>query len=239
MIAAVVLGILILILVVVTLDDGSSPAPGAVPVNGNPAEHAISAPRGSLAASTFSLLSGAASVTVRTADIGGDLYRVSTPVDSGLLPKALDRDGRVELQLVNDGPPGATAVDVQLSAQVKWSIRMAGGATQEALELDTGKVAAVDLVVGATHIDVTLPKPTGTIPIRVTGGASDLAVHTPAGVPSRVSANNGAGSITLNGVARSGISAGTVLNTPGWESATDRYDVQLVSGVGVLTVDNR
>ncbi|MEN3360122.1 MAG: hypothetical protein V7637_4104, partial [Mycobacteriales bacterium] len=223
----------------VVLDDGNSSAPSGPAAVGNPADHTISAARGSRTQSAFSLLSGASSVTVRIADTGNDLYRVATPLDSGLLPKAIDTAGRIDLQLVNAGPPGATAVDVQLSRQVRWSIRMAGGATQESLDLTRGTIDAVDIVTGATHIDVALPKPTGTIPVRLTGGASELAVHTPTGVPSRVTASTGAGNITLDGVAHSGVAAGTVLSAPGWASAKVRCDVQLVSGVGAVTVDTR
>jgi hypothetical protein len=235
-IALIVLGILVIILIAVVLDNNGSPAPGGAPVNGNPADHAVSAPRAGLTDSAFELLSGAASVTVRTADIGGDLYRASTPLDSGQLPKVINQNGRVQLQLVNSGPLGATALDVQLSNKVKWSVRMSGGATSESLQLATGKVSAVDIVTGATNIDVSLPKPTGTVPVRISGGASELTVHTPAGVAARVTANSGAGQIIVYGANRQGVAAGTVLTSPGWATASNRYDVQLLSGVGVVTV---
>jgi hypothetical protein len=234
-IAALVLLVLVIILVAVTLDDDNS----AAPPGPNPADHAVSAPLAGREAAQFELLTGAASVTVRTQDLGTDLYRISTPLDSGLFPKTVDHDGRVELHLITSGPPGPSAVDIQLNSSVRWALRIAAGATQQTLDFSAGKVSGVDIAVGVTRIDLSLPRPQGTVPVRLTGGASELAIHTPSGVPTRVTAGSGAGTISLNGVQRSGVPAGTVLATGGWDTATDRYDVQLSSGVATVTVDSR
>jgi hypothetical protein len=237
-IAAAILLLLVIILVAVELDDGGQPA--ANPANpGNAADHAVAGPVNGRQQAQFELLSGAASVTVRAEDLGADLYRASTPLDSGLLPRPVDHDGRVELQLVPSGPNGPSVVDIRLNSRVRWTLRMDGGATQQTLDLSAGSVASVDIVAGVTRIDLSLPRPQGTVPVRLAGGASEFTVRVPAGVPSRATAGGGAGTVSLNGQARHGVSAGTVLATSGWDTAADRYDLQLSSGVGTVTVDSR
>jgi hypothetical protein len=236
-IALIVLAILVIILIAVALDDNGSPSSNGA-TSGKPADHAITASRGDITDSAFDLLSGASTVAIRTGDLGGDLYRISTPVDSGLVPKIVTQTGRIQLQLVTSGQVGATAVDIQLSSAVRWTLRIAGGATAESLQLSNGKVQAIDFVAGATNIDVTLPKPAGTLPVRVEGGASQVNVHGMKGVPARATANNGAGQIQLGGVDHQGIAAGSQFDMPGWGAATSRYDIQLLSGVGVLVFDS-
>src|SRR5690349_2814250 len=48
--------------------------------------HTVSGPLDGRSAATFELTSGVGTVTVRTTDLGGDLYRVSTPDGSGAVP---------------------------------------------------------------------------------------------------------------------------------------------------------
>jgi hypothetical protein len=232
-VAAAVLLVLLAILIAVELDDDTPPPR---PIG---SDHVATAPLADRSDVQFDLLSGAASVTVRAEDLGTDLYRIATPLDSGLLPRTVDHDGRVELQLVPSGPAGPSAVDIRLNTRVRWGLRLAGGATQETIDLSAGRVSGVDIVLGVSHIDLSLPRPQGTVPIRLTSGASEFTLHVPVGVPSRVTAGSGAGTLAVNGVERHGVAAGTQLASGGWDTATDRYDVQASAGVSVLTVDSR
>jgi hypothetical protein len=234
-IAAVVLLGLVVILVAVALNDARGPEPAVPPA----ADHVVAAPLDGRQDAQFELLNGATSVTVRAADIGAQLYRIGTPDESGAVPRVIDHDGRVELHLVPTGPAGRSAVEILLSTRVRWGLRIAGGAADEVLDMANGRLTAVDIVAGASRIDLSLPRPAGTVPVRLTGGASEFGLHAPAGVPTRVRVGSGAGSVTVNGVQRDGVSAGTVFAAAGWDAAVDRYDIQLASGVAAVTVDRR
>jgi hypothetical protein len=231
-VAAGILLLLVVILVAVELADSGPWLP-------SPADHVATGPVNGRPEAQFEVLSGVASVTVRTADLGPDLYRVSTPLGSGLLPRTVDHGGRVELQLVSSGPAGASAVDIRLNDQVRWGLRLAGGATRESVDLAAGRVSGVDIVAGVTAVELTLPRPQGTVPLRLTGGASEFSLLVPTGVPAQVTAGGGAGTISLDGVVRHGVAAGTVLATGGWAAATDRYELVLSAGVAALAVDHR
>ena len=154
----------------------------------------------------FDLLDGAAKVTVRVADLGDSLYRISTPESGPVVPRAEDQDGRVRLRL--DGH--AEAVEVVLNAAVRWDLRVAGGADLSTIDLSAGRIGGVDLTGGASRIDLTLPRPDGTLMVRMSGGVSLFDVRTTDRIPVRVRVGSGAGQVTLNGQHHGGAAAGDV-----------------------------
>jgi hypothetical protein len=88
-------------------------------------------------------------------------------------------------------------------------------------------------------VRVALPRLGGTVVLRLEGGASQLAVSVPAGVPARVTAAAGAARVALGSAAWSGIAAGTVLAQPGWAAAAGRLDIDAASGVSQVIVADR
>ncbi len=79
---------------------------------------------------------------------------------------------------------------------------------------------------------------TGEVAGRVeAGGASTFDVRLPAGVAAQAVFAGGAGHAIVDGITHTGIGGGTTLATPGWDAATDRYRLDLVTGVSSLTLD--
>ncbi|GAA2684541.1 MULTISPECIES: hypothetical protein [Actinoplanes] len=188
---------------------------------------------------TFAVISGADVVRVRAADLGGDLYRVSTADDAKVRPSVrLDGD-TVYAGLADTGDPGPALVTAELSNAVHWQLRFDGGAKEESADLTGGKLTGVSFVAGTSLADVTLPAAQGTIPVTLGGGASQVSVHLTGDAPVRVRVGGGAATVTIDGVRRSGIAGGTDFTPSGWGTATDRYDIDLTSGVSTLTVDRR
>ncbi|MEH1130542.1 hypothetical protein [Micromonospora sp. CPCC 206061] len=193
----------------------------------------LSAPRGDRDSATFELVSGATVVVVRSVDLGGDLYRISAShPDSPRRPEVADGDDVVRLAL----PGGTHSVDVRLNAAVTWHVRIAAGAADQRLDLDAGPVSGVDLAGGANAIDLALPPATGTLPVRVTGGAGQVSVRTAGAAPSRVRVGSGAAQVTVDGRGHTGVAGGTVFEPPEWAAARDRYDLDVAAGVSTLTV---
>ncbi len=181
--------------------------------------------------------SGASSVTVRAAALGGDLYRVSTPSGAGIRPDVVRHGGRVQVFLVSAGS-GPAAVTVLVARGVRWELRFDGGATDVVANLGGARLSSVDFVAGDSHIGLTLPAPHGSVPVRMAGGASQFTIEVPSGVPVRTSLDGGAGSVELDGVTHTGVAGGTVFTPFGWTAAADRYDVVAQAGVSALTVGN-
>jgi hypothetical protein len=223
-----------------TACDGSGPVdgPGSPLAPGRPGSlsqihpHQVATTGVSGDAATVDLVSGATTVTVRAADLGGaDRLRALTPDGAGVAP-VLDTDGdTVRVHLVRTGEPGSAEVTVLLDRRVRWQVRMSGGATSELLDLRSARLSGVDLAAGAARIELVLPVPDRAVPITMAGGATEFTLHVPRGVAAAVRIGGGAASTDVDGVRRTGLAAGTVLATA---AATNRYDVDATAGVSTL-----
>jgi hypothetical protein len=235
--AAALVGLLVLALVVVValsvvaeVFDGD---------DGGRGDRVVTGPRAGRTEATVELLSGVTAVTVRAVDLGGPLYRVRTPEGGRHVPKVTDRDGLVQVQLGDSGRSGPSTVEIELATATRWHVRLMGGATQQTIDLSAGRVAEVALVGGATSVDLTLPRPSGTVPVRMVSGVATWAVHLPDGVPAQVFVGAGAGTVTLDGATRTGVAGGTTVTGDGWTDAADRYEVIASGGMSTFTLDRR
>ncbi|MEU7908751.1 hypothetical protein [Actinoplanes sp. NPDC049118] len=209
------------------------PAPSATAAAGT---GPLSTPARGRTDASFELVSDTATIDLRTAALGGDLYRITTPDGSGVVPRAAIGDDGVRLFLDDNGERGDAAVTVVLSAEVRWRLRITGGVKRGVFDLSGAEVDGVELAGGATRIDLTLPKPDGTLPIRMSGGVNRFEVRTGGRVPVRVRTREGAGQVRLDGRTDDGVARGASFLSPDWEDSTDRIDLDAVAGVGTLRV---
>ncbi|MBB4695919.1 hypothetical protein [Paractinoplanes abujensis] len=193
--------------------------------------------RGDGDVTSFQLFGGADVVRVRLADLGGDLYELSTPDDSKAAPTASIEGADLVAGLRATGRGGPAVLTVVLSDDVRWQVRLAGGAQDESVDLSGGRGGDVDFSAGTTRAAVVLPAADGTQKVTLGGGASLLSVRVPGRAPVRVSALGGAGSVTIDGQVRTGVAGGSVWAQDGWEGAAARYDVNATSGVATITVE--
>ncbi|MFI7602932.1 hypothetical protein [Actinoplanes sp. NPDC049681] len=186
---------------------------------------------------TFQLVDGSDVVRVSVADLGGELFHVATPGDSKVTP-AVDADGTsVTARLRDTRRDGPAIVTVVLSRDVRWQVRLAGGASDEAVDLTGGSNGGdVELTAGTSKAELSLPAASGTERISVSSGASQLLVHLAGSAPVRVAIRDGAGDVTIDGQTHAGVAAGTVFSPPTWDAAKDRFDLDASSGVSELTV---
>jgi hypothetical protein len=183
--------------------------------------------------------SGTSVLDISVARLNGTLLRVSTP--SGAPVRPVLSGSRPILLSLADAAPAADqkngyAVAVVLNSAVTWSIDLAGGTQRTDADLRGGKVAAIAVMAGSDILDVSLPRPAGTVPFLFAGGASQFRLSLPNGVPAQVIVGGGAGYLTVDGQTRTGVAGGTVLATPGWSTARSRFDVDATAGVSELTV---
>ena len=109
---------------------------------------------------TFVMAAGADVVRVRAADLGGNLYRIATPDDAKGVPK-VHLDQNTVTATVADAPgSGPAVVTADLSATVRWRIRLEGGAKEEIVDLTNGKATAVEFIAGTSLAEVSLPRRT-------------------------------------------------------------------------------
>jgi hypothetical protein len=214
----------------------SSDPPRAVAPTGS-LTHVVTAPRAGRTAGTLDVTSGYHAVIVRTTDLGGLLFRATTPLGSAALPTDTVERGQVLIgQRGTDSGGGPTDLVVSISSAVRWTLRFTGGATSVRLGLSTGQIRAVDFVSGFALIDLTLPKPHGSLPVTMSGGSTQFTVHLAGDAPARVRVAGGASTVTVDGTRRTGVAGGTTLTPPTWPAAANRYDIDCTAGVSTLRV---
>jgi hypothetical protein len=206
--------------------------PAATPAIG---AHVITANRGDLRTAEFELSSGVTTLALHSGDLGGALYRISTPDGAGVVPSAVRSDDEIVAQLSSSGVSGPSIVDITLSDAVMWTIHLDGGSTEARVDMRAGGLSTLDFGAGVTRIDATVPN--GAVAVRMSGGASEFDVHAPKGQPARVTMGGGGGHATIDGADHSGIAGGTVFTPANWPASGPRLDVDNTAGVSTFTLD--
>jgi hypothetical protein len=204
--------------------------------------HAVAVSRGDLTRAALKVTAGTPFLDVSMGRLGGTLLRVSTPDGAPVRP-VLSGSQLIVLSLAGATGPSVQgsgyAVKVVLNSAVTWSLDLAGGTQRTQVDLRGGKVAGVAVMAGSAVLDVSLPRPSGTLPFLLAGGVSQFRLSLPGGVPVQVTVGGGASSVSVDDQKLTGIAGGTVLTPPGWASATSRFDIDAISGFSQLTVSRR
>jgi hypothetical protein len=219
----------------------------ALALGGPPSPHVAAMPAGGLTRAELKVTSGTAILDVSTGKLGGTLLRVSTPDGAPVRPVLSDSGraapGLIVLSLAGAAPggqgPAGYAVKVVLNSAVTWSLDLAGGTQLTTVDLRGGKVAGIAVMAGSDTLDMKLPRPAGTLPLLLAGGVSQFLLSLPAGVPAQVTVGGGASFVSLDGQHLTGIAGGTVVTSPGWATATSRYDIDATSGFSRLAVSRQ
>ncbi len=134
---------------------------------------------------------------------------------------------------------GGFSARVELGPAVPWAIEVRGGMSKLTADLRRLHLAGLEFRGGASEVDVALPVPAGTVPLRVSGGASKIAIHRPSGVPVRLTVSGGYSTLTLDGRRVDRGDGSAPAETPGFREATDRYEIVISGGASKIGVDSR
>ena len=202
--------------------------------------HAVAVSRGDLTRAALKVTSGTRFLDISMGRLGGTLLRVSTPDGAPVRP-VLSGSNLIVLSLAGASGSGGSGnsgyvVRVVLNSAVTWALDLASGTERTVVDLRGGKVAGMAVTAGSAALDVSLPRPSGTLPFLLAGGVSQFRLSLPGGVPVQVTVGGGASSVSVDDQKLTGIAGGTVLTPPGWASATSRFDIDAISGFSQLTV---
>jgi class 3 adenylate cyclase len=159
----------------------------------------------------------------------------------GPAPKVEVGDGTVAIEYRRHRFPPfdtrAAASTVTLNGSVPWLIEARGGFAHVTASLDTVQLLGVEVRGGARAVVLSLPRPWGAVPVRLLNGASDVALHRPAGVGARVQVDGGSRDLTLDDHRFGAVGGQTVWQSADYETAANRYDVTIRRGARAVTVD--
>jgi DNA-binding MarR family transcriptional regulator len=195
-------------------------------------------PLGDLAGARLEFSRGAAHVLVRAGGPMNDLYRAEVDRHG---PAVSAQEGVVTVSYKRTGfrwgKAGQTAIE--LNPAIPWTVSVRGGATRLRADLAELLLRELELSGGLSHAEVTLPVPTTTVAISLTGGVHDLTIHRPAGAALRVRIRGGVSNLRLD-AQRFGAVGGTMSwQTPDYDGATGRYDFRLTGGASTISLDEQ
>ncbi|MET8552996.1 hypothetical protein [Micromonospora zamorensis] len=211
----------------------------------------LTAPLAGRQKSTFVLADGLSSFDLGVADLGDDLYRISSPAGSGVLGRPTVLGETVRLEVVKSGASGTRALRVVLNERVAWRLQLVGGVSSQVLDLTRARLLGVELAGGSSRTEILLPPITATstgnasnpdsssiMTVRLTGGTSQLDIRAAGETPVRVRVGAGAGSVLVRDDRWDGVAAGAVLSTAGWDRSAARLFLDLVAGANTVTVSS-
>jgi DNA-binding MarR family transcriptional regulator len=195
-----------------------------------------SAPLGSASAGRLEFTKGAAKVSLKGDPALSDLYQASFV---GPVPEISVGGGTVVVQQRRRFRPfdwRAQSADFALSTAVPWDISLRGGMWKLSADLTALRVTSLEVTGGASDIEIRLPAPEGTVPVRVSGGASKVTLLRPRGSEARAEVAGGASQLIFDDQRLGAVGGRTVLASGGFADAADRYEIRFTGGASQVTV---
>ncbi|MFC4065824.1 hypothetical protein [Actinoplanes subglobosus] len=216
-----------------------SVAPSTAPTTTAPAPppaQTTTPPRPAITAAKFELTSGVTRLDVRTADLNGDNFKVTTPKDSGLDVDADFKDGTLSVSAEPDGTEnGSGKIDVLLSEDIVWRLRMGAGVHTASFDMSGGTVSDIDIIGGAQTIEIELGRLDETLPILMAGGVHTWKIRTSEKVPVKLALSSGAGDVTVYGDEKGGVSGGVEIRKGDLDDEPG-LNIDAEAGIGFLDI---
>jgi hypothetical protein len=141
-----------------------------------------------------------------------------------------------EDDMANDSAPAAAGQDFSAprGGHTQGRLEFTRGAAHLDADLRDLRLEALELGQGASQVEVRLARPAGVVPVRVRGGASQVRIRRPAGVPVRLRVGRGVADLRFDEQEWGAVGGGLRLETPEATQAPDRYEVEVASGAAHL-----
>ncbi len=132
------------------------------------------------------------------------------------------------------GPMARRRWTLRLTDRVPLQLVVKTGASDCHLDLQALKVTRLRLDTGASSTDVTLPAHAGYTEVNGSSGAASVVFRVPEGVAARIRTHGGLASTTVN--RRRFPRVGSAYESPDYETAENRIDLQFEMGLGSVDV---
>lgn len=195
-----------------------------------------SAPLGDLHSARLVVPTGLSRLTLRTDEKMTELYQASF---EGTVPDVKAKDGVVTIRYPRHlwvlGWEQRSA-EITLNATIPWQIAIQGGASVIIADLSKLNLARLEVKGGLSSIRLELPIPSGVVPIRISGGASEITIRRPAGAAARVHLKGWSSTFVFDDQTFSNMGNDVRLQSSNYEAAAPYYDIEVASSVSMVTI---
>jgi cell wall-active antibiotic response 4TMS protein YvqF len=140
-------------------------------------------------------------------------------------------------------PANSGDIQIRVASDVPTSLTINVGAGEFDIDLSDIRVTAATVNVGASAMRFVLPKPSGDVPIRMNGGASNLTITVPDGIEARIQTTGGFLSLRSDntrlgsgGGTGGCVACGSSVETSGYSTARDRVTLTISAGATSIVV---
>src|SRR5215217_4116490 len=198
----------------------------------------FSAPLGSAQRGRVVFANGAFRLALRGASEMDNLYRARF---EGPAPKVEVADGTVTFRYSRRFSGlfewrNRSGGELTLNAAVPWEVEVRGGAYKVEADLSVLELTSFVLTRGFSDVDLTLPEPSGVVPVRLSGGASEVNIRRPAGVEARLSMKGGVSKLIFDEQRFDALGGTLRLQSPRHREAPDLYEIEVSGGASKVTV---
>ena len=125
--------------------------------------------------------------------------------------------------------------DIALNCSIPWAIELRGGVSSWTADLRTIRLESFELRGGASQLELTLAAPRGIVPVHIRGGINRISITRPVGVAAGLEVRGGVSEIAVDGEVIKG-SGPISMQSPGADSAADRYEIQIDGGANKVSI---
>jgi hypothetical protein len=129
-----------------------------------------------------------------------------------------------------------TRGEIILSGRVPWVIEGAFGMSDVVADLEDLDLRSLEISGGASAIEVRLPRPKEPTRVRIGGGASNVELIRPTGVPVRVLIGSGVSDLAIDDFRVGSAGGKTDWRSPDYDQVEGRYDVEIGAGASKVTI---
>jgi hypothetical protein len=191
----------------------------------------LAAPLGSVDVAHLVFTRGAAHLAIRVDASMEDLYRARF---EGKVPDVRVDGGTVVVTYrMSIHPPRG---EIVLSGRVPWVIEGAFGMSDVMADLEDLDLRSLEISGGASAVEVRLPRPKEPTRVRIGGGASDVELIRPTGVPVRVLIGSGVSNLAIDDFRVGSAGGKTDWQSPDYDQVEGRYDVEIGAGASKVTI---
>jgi DNA-binding MarR family transcriptional regulator len=183
------------------------------------------------------VVSSCARLTLRTSEGMVELYQARF---EGSVPNVAAKDGVVTIRyprrLLGLSGEQRQAV-VTLSRAIPWQMVIQSGGSDVTAELGGLDLASFEIKGGGSRIHLELPVPSGVVPIRISGGGSEIMVRRPAGVAVRAHLKGWGSACVFDDQTHMGNNGW--LQSSGLEPTASYYNIEVASSGSMVTITSR
>jgi DNA-binding MarR family transcriptional regulator len=149
----------------------------------------------------------------------------------GVVTVRYPREGR--------GETGTRVARLALNTSIPWTIELDGDIASVNASLDGISLERFEIGGDVANLSVALPTPVGTVPVRVNGDVAAARFDRPGAIPVSLRVNGDALHVKLDDQRRNFVSDPVRLESDGYATTPDRYEIELRGDAAALRVTRR